>query len=563
MFNTHIAGFPYSNFHQLNLDWILSTIKDLSKNYDNLRDTVNNFISQFDDNLTGTVKTILLSWVDDGTLNNLLTQISQSVINAVICGIDNTGGKDVGEDITNLLSNFTGRKIYFPAGTYKINTSVTMRTDDIYRGNMIICDADAKFTTDGVTTMFILGNGNAASTLEKFGFDGGYIDCKNVSECGIKINNNQYSCIINNVLMRNCGDITAVLLGDDTTTSSQAYITNLTITGDGSVRGIGLQINSTDNYLCNINIGRMKHNIIFAGGGNLGVNIHTWNYGDEYQNLGISSVDEKLTYDSIRINGSNNFSNIQVDNGTPAITFTRNAINNTIDGCTFNYENNFPWGSTNDDCRCISVLGQQSTYGNTFHVNGIVFSPKSNSISLIKFFLYDRNTVFPYGHSWSAPYNADRGNILKTKECDFARTIYKTTPCLSTYITVSDTSKCCLLGYIGMNLTPMNAFYNFSDNLGGNVDVHIKNNNGTITVTSKINNNFADNTTILIGNSTTVINDFTVVPVYYKAETSGARYSSCLITPVLPVDIFNSFVPMKTPEWINVPSNVISVDCYQ
>ena len=47
MFNTHIAGFPYSNFHQLNLDWILAELKRATDWIDNpASEDIQNIINQ-------------------------------------------------------------------------------------------------------------------------------------------------------------------------------------------------------------------------------------------------------------------------------------------------------------------------------------------------------------------------------------------------------------------------------------------------------------------------------------------------------------------------------------
>ena len=524
----------------------------------------NAFQTKFEANIEDTVRDILNQWILDGTLTDIITQVLQSVVNVVLLGVDNTGNEDVGGLITNILSEYTGRKIYFPAGTYKINSTVRMRTDGDFKGNILVCDSDAKFITDGVATMFIFGNGNAASTLERFGFEGGFIDCKNVTECGIKINNNQYSCVINNLLMRNCGNIKGIQLGDGQGTSSQAYLTNITITGDGTVQGDGLLINSTDNYLCNINIGRMKRNLVFGGGGNLCTNVHTWNYGSEYEALGISTPEEKLKYPSITINGSNNFNCVQVDNGTPAVLLTENAIQNRFAGITFNYEKDFPWAKATDKCCCVRVNGQNDTLSNTFEFSGVTFQPTEvNHVSLLKFFRYDRYTTFPFGTSWKFPFYATRENKLRCLECDFGRTIYEKTPCITTNLTVEDETKVFLVGYIGMNFSTMESIYTFYGVEKGEVKVRIVNNNGTITVTSEIIESFANNVSIFIGNSTQTINDFVVVPVYYKSNNTGTLYSSLIVDPTKPLDVFNSFVPNKLPEWIDKPDGVIEVKLYE
>lgn len=47
MINTHMPGFPYSNFHQLNLDWILNEVKRMTDWIDNTAsEDIQNIINQ-------------------------------------------------------------------------------------------------------------------------------------------------------------------------------------------------------------------------------------------------------------------------------------------------------------------------------------------------------------------------------------------------------------------------------------------------------------------------------------------------------------------------------------
>ena len=47
MINTHMPGFPYSNFHQLNLDWILNEVKRVTDWIDNTAsEDIQNIINQ-------------------------------------------------------------------------------------------------------------------------------------------------------------------------------------------------------------------------------------------------------------------------------------------------------------------------------------------------------------------------------------------------------------------------------------------------------------------------------------------------------------------------------------
>lgn len=522
------------------------------------------FEEKFDANIEDTVREILNQWVIDGTLTDIITQVLQSVVNVVLLGVDNTGNKDVGDLITNILNEYTGRRIYFPAGTYKINSTVFMRTDGDYKGNILVCDSSAKFFTDGITTMFSLGNGNEASTLERFGFIGAYIDATNVTECAIFVNNHQHSFYCDGLTMRNCGNIQALKIGTDNLTSSQAYINNVNITGNGSVRGDGIVIFNTDNFFNNITVGRFKRNFVLGGGGNLISNLHTWNYGDEFNKLGISSPDEKLNYPSITVNGANNFSNIQIDNGSPGILLTNNAIQNRFNNVAFNFEENFPWAKQTDLACCTRVAGYNQTLGNTFEFDGVSFLPKVGQyIRLLSFNRYDRMTTYPFGVYWKMPFIATRENKLRCMECDFGRTIYEKTPCLTTNLNIADVSKVTLVGYIGMNISTMQSIYTFYGTEKGEVKCRITNNNGTITVESEIIEPFAVNTSVFIGNTTEVVNGFTVVPVYFQSHTSGSIYTSLIVEPTKPLDVFNSFVPFKLPEWIDKPDGLIEVKLYE
>lgn len=47
MINTHMPGFPYSNFHQLNLDWVLNEMKRVTDWIDNTAsEDIQNIINQ-------------------------------------------------------------------------------------------------------------------------------------------------------------------------------------------------------------------------------------------------------------------------------------------------------------------------------------------------------------------------------------------------------------------------------------------------------------------------------------------------------------------------------------
>lgn len=69
--------FPYSNFHELNLDWLLNKVKEIAAGMDDLetafkalKEWVDNYFEQHE--VAATVTDILTKWKDDGTLKRAL-----------------------------------------------------------------------------------------------------------------------------------------------------------------------------------------------------------------------------------------------------------------------------------------------------------------------------------------------------------------------------------------------------------------------------------------------------------------------------------------------------------
>lgn len=560
---------PYGNAQEMNVDWLICEIKkalkqfmEMEKNFDELKDFIENWFNNLD--VTKEVQDAIEQMISDGTMAGIITSILQGVVNVVIEGIDNTGSKDVGSEITKLLKKNTGRRIYFPAGTYKINTPVYMYTDGVNRGNMLICDPDARFVTDGITTMFIIGNGNTAAMIEEFGIEGGYIDATNVTECVIKVNNLQYSPRFRNLIIRNIGDATGISLGTGQGTSMQAMLDNIVITGDGTVRGTGLEINATDNYFSNIDIGRMKRNVQINGGGNLFTNLHTWNYGREYEALGISTPQEKLKYSSIRVSGSNIFNGVQVDNGTPAIDLNQYAAQNVFSGINFNYEADFPWATALDECCAIYVSGTFAALGNNFDFQNVSLQPGTdNQVRLIKFHDYSKNTVYPTGVGWHVELNTTRQMANRFMPCDWAKTIYKRTPVLTNYInTITDVTKCSFLGYIGVVYSDMISKWKFTDGIGGEVDVTISIDADAVSVTKQTITKFNVNMSLLFGTEIQTINGYRVIPVYLQFKNTATYLNGLYAEPVNVRDVFNAFTPMALYTEIDTPEDLTEISLY-
>ena len=105
--------------------------------------------------------------------------LKKNLHNAVLLGIDNTGSKDVGADINELYSQYD--TIYFPSGTYKIDTRVNLI------GKSIVGDAEGTvFTTSKTTPMFDMRNNSKNQvSITDCVFDGNWV-CKTpvTGNCG-------------------------------------------------------------------------------------------------------------------------------------------------------------------------------------------------------------------------------------------------------------------------------------------------------------------------------------------------------------------------------------------
>ena len=497
---------------------------------------------------------------DVENLREIVNQSENTAINVLLHGIDNSGKTDIGEALNNLFLKFDGKRIYFPKGIYLINTTVLIRTDKPYHGVILECDPNAKFVTDGVDIMFQFGNGKVQYELTDFGIDGGYIDAKNVTSKVIYINNLQYTCKLSRFIIRNIGDIVGIQICDNTNTSSQVKMDRVTLTGDGSVTGDGIAIYGTDNFLSNVNIGRMKRNLVIGGGGNKIQGLHTWNYGVDYQKLPVTSPETKLQYPSIRVNGANVFSDLQVDNGSPAMQFTENAILNIIGEASFNYESNFPWGSENDKCCAVQILGENKSLGSNLKINSVNFAPPTGTnVRLIDFPNYNENFIHRLQkQTWSIGSTYGREMLLRRMEGDFGRSIIDSEPknILSTYIQNNQPNKCILLGYVGVNGKNLSSELEFSDNkIKGKINAIIMNDNDVITCELNLTGQFSNAGKLIVGTDIVTLCDKKFVPIYVQFTNEGTIYNGITCKSVYLSDCCTSFVTNIMPIYYDIPIN--------
>lgn len=64
-----IHKFPYSNFHEINLDWIISEVKKLQEEFAVLKKDTDNAIDYMTDNIYETTTEIINQAIIDGAIN--------------------------------------------------------------------------------------------------------------------------------------------------------------------------------------------------------------------------------------------------------------------------------------------------------------------------------------------------------------------------------------------------------------------------------------------------------------------------------------------------------------
>lgn len=131
------GNFPYTNYHELNLDWIIKKVKEYSKAFDTLEVDVDEFkkwVQNYLDDLAvpDAVKDILDQWAEDGTLQALLLTYKNTALTSNDIDMENI--------FTRVLEDGRG------SGTanYVIFQSMAMSPG----GNFLFCANDETQSSD-------------------------------------------------------------------------------------------------------------------------------------------------------------------------------------------------------------------------------------------------------------------------------------------------------------------------------------------------------------------------------------------------------------------------------
>lgn len=295
MINTNLPYFPYSNFHQLNLDWVISEMKrviqewanteqiydDITKQFDELKNYVTNL---FNADLQDEVNQIMDKWLADGTLDNIIgNHLRTAIINMVSMGCDNTGNKDCSDAIEAAISAVTGNIMYFPPGTYLISRPIIMPGGVGETFSIQLDNAKIKAIA-AMDYMIDVGANEPSDTIwfGRYSINGiGMLDLNLQAKCGIHSSQRTRFVTIRDINIFYIPDGGVGLkMGDSVGTSHTAQvctIDNLFIYNINATNCKGVQTFYTDNYFTNIQIQNCDVSMELSGGWNFVHNMHVYN----------------------------------------------------------------------------------------------------------------------------------------------------------------------------------------------------------------------------------------------------------------------------------------------
>ena len=137
--------FPWSNFHELNLDWIIKIVTQLIKEwnsvhnefqeletkYEELLKYVNDRLSE--ENLSPTLIEIINNMIKNGTFDAILENIITYYVNVNKLGIFGDGTTDYTDKINSAIQTYSA--LYFPEGEYVISNEIVLKSNLILKGN--------------------------------------------------------------------------------------------------------------------------------------------------------------------------------------------------------------------------------------------------------------------------------------------------------------------------------------------------------------------------------------------------------------------------------------------
>lgn len=254
--------YPWTNFHELNLDWILATLKKLVEQ-GKIAPEAATEIPLADNVNPAAGETIKYAREDH---KHPAYYVTPQMFGAA--------GDGIKDDTTAIQAAFDNEKrynVFFPAGTYKISRKLVLP-----RSNKVSVQLDNAtiIATASMDAVIEVSTENANNYPSQTITGSGVIDCNYLAERGIQLHNNAAYFQISKIQIRNVKNI-GIQVGDDTSRSLGVYICDTVVVGNTNVLDtIGIKMVSNDCYLDHILVLRCGIGIE-SNGCNM-TNIHIW-----------------------------------------------------------------------------------------------------------------------------------------------------------------------------------------------------------------------------------------------------------------------------------------------
>ena len=173
-------------------------------------------------------------------------------------------GGDVATDLQKLINDNPGRTIDFPDGEYVISKPITIPADPAKAVSLRLSDfavikAADSWSAEGAMIQMAVGTIPAESERNSFNLTGGTIDANGVAKA-ISIDN------ASDILVSNVGIVNS-LVGVEIKAGA-ADIENITITGNGADKSVGVIFGGNDCTAANIRISNVVNGVKVTGDNN-------------------------------------------------------------------------------------------------------------------------------------------------------------------------------------------------------------------------------------------------------------------------------------------------------
>jgi len=264
--------YPYTDFHELNLDWFLNKFNSLLTEWDKMTD-------QWGGDLKEALERILHDWIESGYLPSFLNNLV--IVNDY--GATGDGETDDTEAINRCLSENPNATIFFKKGVYCI--SDTLHSYGEYGAQCLFFgSAQIKWTGAVNSTSVMLHVHNQLESISDNEsrpiIYGGTFNANN--KAGMCIKADKFHQIIDSTKCINFIDTAIHLDGyNQGAVSQQAIINNVMILHNADMPEwsegdtVGILVESADNMFSNVNINRCRRSFYIKYNGNFFTNCHT------------------------------------------------------------------------------------------------------------------------------------------------------------------------------------------------------------------------------------------------------------------------------------------------